>query len=108
MVTSLLAIKTSLALFPGMEVPVSILTRCQFPSHSGHMQTAFGNAPSFKLTPKLHGNMQTGWARATGTAGSTSLQVTVLLCPGRCLVAFLSAGTSSRISLDWPFQDYQL
>lgn len=61
------------------------------------MQTAFGNALPFILTPELPGNVQAGWARATETAGSTPLQVTVLLCPGRCLAAVLSAGTSSRI-----------
>lgn len=72
------------------------------------MQTGFENAPSFKLTPKLHGNVQAGRARATGTAGSILLYVTVLLCSGRCLGDALFAGPISRTSLDWPFQGHSL
>lgn len=56
------------------------------------------------LTPKVPENVETGWVRAPWIAGSTPLQVTVLPCPGTCLVAGLAAGTSSRMSLDQPCQ----
>lgn len=101
MVTSLQAIKRSLGLFPGMEALVSALSHtASFQVTSGHTQTTFGNAPSFRRIPKLPGNTLAGWARATGTVGSTPWQVTTLLCPGRCLVSVLLVGTSRRINLD--------
>lgn len=56
------------------------VTRCQVPSHGGHMQAAFGNAPSFKLTPELPGNVQ-GTLRHGGHGAGRKLHVEAELIP---------------------------
>lgn len=63
--SSLLAIKRSLGLFAGMEALVStLLHTVNFQVTVATCKFVFGNTPSFKLTPRLHENMQQAGSEA--------------------------------------------